>query len=79
MTTTAANRDYLEANGNTRDTLAQADAEGRALRGEFGPERQITAMSALYLRLREAGKHHEAATVKAQAQAIRNAAAQQEA
>jgi hypothetical protein len=79
MTTTAANRDYLNQLGNTRDVISQAENEGRALRGEFGVTRQIVAMSALYLRLRKAGKLEEAAAVKAQAQAIRNAAAQQEA
>jgi hypothetical protein len=74
MTTTAANREYLEQLGNTRDVISQAENEGRALRGDFGVRRQIVAMSALYLWLREAGKLDEAAAVKAEAQAIRNAA-----
>jgi hypothetical protein len=79
MTTTAANREYLNQLGNTRDVISQAENEGRALRGEFGPRRQIAAMSAKYLALKAAGQHEAAAAVKAEAQAIRNAAAQQEA
>ena len=79
MTLTRANAEYLAQLGNARDVIAQADAEGRALRGEFGPRRQIEAMSAQYLALKAAGRHDEAAVVKARAYDIRNAAAQQEA
>lgn len=77
MTTTAHRRDIIAAIANTRDVLAQADNEGRALAGDFGPERQILAMSEQYKRLRAAGRLDEAAVVKAQAYAIH--AAQQEA
>jgi len=35
MTTTAANRDYLEQLGNTRDVIAQAHAEGLVIRGQI--------------------------------------------
>lgn len=80
MTTTRANAEYLESLvEGPRFTISQAENEGRALRGEFGVRRQIAAMSAQYLALRAAGKLDEAAAVKAEATAIRNAAAQQEA
>jgi hypothetical protein len=73
MTTTSHRRDIHAQIGNTRDVLAQADAEGRALRGEFGAERQILAMSEQYKRLRSAGRMEEAAAVKAEAYRIHQA------
>lgn len=77
MTTTAANRSYL-ASLETRSRWQQAQDEADALAGKFGPRRQIAAMSQVYLNLKAAGKHDAAAAVKAEAMAIRNAAAQQE-
>lgn len=79
MTTSQHKAQTLARIGNTRDVISQAENEGRALRGDFGPARQIAAMSAKYLALKAAGKHDEAAAVKAEAQAIRNAAAETEA
>jgi hypothetical protein len=76
MTTTAANRNYRESL-ETRNGLSQADNEGRALRGEFGVERQLVAMSEQYKRLKAAGRLDEAATIRAQGIAL--IAAQQEA
>jgi hypothetical protein len=35
MTTTAANRTELDRIGNTRDTIAQAHAEGLVIRGQI--------------------------------------------
>lgn len=66
MTTTAANRTYIESL-ETRNGFAQADAEGRALRGEFGVARQLLAMSEQYKRLKAAGRMDEAAAVRARA------------
>jgi hypothetical protein len=51
----------------TKDSYAQASAEGAALRGELGIERQLVAMSAQYLELKAAGKLVEAQAVKAAA------------
>lgn len=70
MTTTSLRRDILEAIGNTRDVLSQADNTGRALRGEFGAHRQLVAMSEQYRALKAAGKVEEALAVKAAAFAI---------
>lgn len=77
MTLTAANRTELDRIASDYP-LRQAQAEGDALAGRFGVERQLVAMSALYLRLRTAGRLDEARAVKAEAQAINAAAAQQE-
>lgn len=70
MTTDTARRDILERIGNTRDTIAQAAAEGAALRGELGPQAQLLAMSEQYKRLKAAGRLDEAKAIKAQALAI---------
>ena len=79
MTTSQHAAQTLDSIGNTRDVISQADAEGRALRGEFGPRRQIDALSAQYQALIAAGQLDEAVKVKALAQTIRdNAAAAQE-
>jgi hypothetical protein len=70
MTTSQHKAQTLTSIGNTRDTIAQADATGRALRGEFGVERQLVAMSAQYAALKAAGELEAAAAVKAQGVAI---------
>lgn len=72
MTTTTLHRDILANIGNTRDVVSQADNTGRALRGEFGVERQLVAMSEQYKQLKAAGRLDEAQAVKAQAYAIYN-------
>jgi len=51
--------------------LDQAAAEGAALHGEFGHERQIRALSAHYAELRAAGELLKARAIKYQAIVIR--------
>lgn len=50
--------------------LRNAPVVGAALRGEFGPERQLLALSEEYKRLKAAGETERAAAVKAKAYAI---------
>lgn len=57
----------------TRDSYSQAAREGAALRGELGTDAQLVALSGLYLELKAAGKLEQAAAVKAQAYAIKQA------
>lgn len=57
---------------NARFRIWQAEQEGAALRGEFGPRRQLLAMSALYKELKAAGKLDEAAAIKARGIEILN-------
>ena len=64
---------------NARFVCDQADNEGRALRGEFGPERQIVALSEWHKELKAAGRLDEAQAVKARAVEINNTLKQQEA
>lgn len=78
MTTDTLYRDILENIGNTRDVIDQAHREGCALRGEFGPEAQLLALSEVYKSLRAAGRLDEAKAVKAQAVAIYEAMQQQQ-
>lgn len=60
------NQRYLEhLVDSARFAVQQAEQEGAALRGEFGPERQLRAMSALYKALKAEGRAEEAAAVKA--------------
>ena len=61
-----ANRNYLAwLADNARHRCWQAEQEGAALRGEFGVERQLRAMSEQYKALKAAGRMDEAAAVKA--------------
>lgn len=78
MTTAQHKAAILDRIGDTRYRLNQAAAEGAALRGEFGTDAQLLALSEQYKALKAAGRLDEAAAVKARAYAI-NAAAQQEA
>jgi hypothetical protein len=55
---------YLEA--DTRFRLDQATQEAAALRGAFGVERQLLAMSARYKALKAAGKLSEAQAIRAE-------------
>jgi len=57
----------IHASLETKSSHNQAAAEGAALRGELGVERQLVALSALYLELRSEGKLAEALAVKAMA------------
>jgi len=52
---------------DARFRVWQAEQEGAALRGVFGVERQIRAMSEQYKALKAAGKLDEAAAIKARA------------
>lgn len=63
------------ADGNIRFRLAQAELEAAALRGEFGLQRQLVAMSAKYNALKNAGQDDEARALKAQAIALAEAEA----
>ena len=68
-----AKADYLTwLADDARFVVDQADAEGRARRGEFGVERQLVALSEVYKQLKAAGRLDEAQAVKAQAYAIYN-------
>jgi hypothetical protein len=75
MTTSQHKAEILASIGNTRDVLSQADNTGRALRGEFGINRQLVAMSEQYKALKAAGKVEEAQRVKQEAYRVYNAQA----
>lgn len=66
-------RSAIKAQLETRDHYAQAAAEGAALRGELGSERQIRALAARYAELRAAGEINAARVLKYQAIVIRAA------
>lgn len=70
--TNAAARNDIKARLETRDHYAQTAAEAAALRGDLGTEAQLVAMSEQYKALKAAGRHAEAAAVKAAAIAINN-------
>lgn len=57
---------------DARFRIWQAEQEGAALRGEFGPRRQLRAMSEQYKALKAAGRLDEAAAVKARGIEILN-------
>lgn len=78
MTTNAITKAAILARiADTRYHVAQAALHGAALRGEFGPARQILAMSEQYKALKAAGRTEEAAAVKAAAVAINDALKQE--
>jgi hypothetical protein len=70
MTTQQHKAEILARIGDTRYHINQASAEGAARRGEFGPERQLLALSAWYKELKAAGQLEAAAAVKAQGVAL---------
>ena len=77
MTTAQHKEAILARIGDCDYHRTMAALEGAALRGEFGPERQILAMSEQYKALKAAGRLDEAAAVKARAIAINNALKQE--
>jgi len=77
MTTKQSNAAELARIADVDYHINQASAEGAALRGEFGTERQLIAMSAQYSELKAAGKLDEARAVRARAIEIDAAAKQQ--
>lgn len=71
MKTTAAQRAILESLVDSAQfTVDQARQESAALRGEFGPRRQIAAMAEWCKRLNASGQHVAAAALKAEAYAV---------
>lgn len=77
MTTTQHRNEILARIGDCDWHIDQAALEGAALRGEFGPARQILAMSERYKALKAAGRLDEARAVKAAAVEINNALTQE--
>ena len=77
MTPKQAAKNELARLGDCDYHVNQAALVGAALRGEFGPARQILAMSERYKELKTAGRLDEAAAVKAAAHEINNALKQE--
>jgi len=77
MTRNRATIAYIARIEASRDIVSQAAAEGAALRGEFGINAQLLAMSEQYKELRAAGRLDEAWAVRARAIEINDAAKQE--
>lgn len=80
MTTTDANRDYLNRlAAEARDTIANAQIAGAVARGELRPttRERLLRLSSRYMLHREAGRVRAAAAVKRMAQKIHDAAQQE--